>query len=210
MPLNTLEDLLVCELHDLHSAAKQWMNALPKMARAASSLRLRRGFEGQIEQSHRRVQCLEEILDRLRKSARPTMFDTADTTVDVLMPLGEWVTVDSSKAPRRRQQKSYGTDLTASAAEPMCASMEALLQQGEKIIEQAAQPQVKDAGLIAQVQRVEHYEIAGYRAARAHARLLRDIETERSLEQTLQEIERTDETLTELAEREINIEASRT
>jgi len=51
MSLKTLEDLFVHELRDLHSAEKQLIKALPKMAKAASSEKLRQGIQEHLEQT---------------------------------------------------------------------------------------------------------------------------------------------------------------
>src|SRR5687767_10376935 len=42
-----------------------------------------------------------------------------------------------------------------------CKAMEGLVEEGEETIDENATPEVKDAGLIAAAQRIEHYEIAG-------------------------------------------------
>ena len=63
---------------------------------------------------------------------------------------------------------------------------------------------VKDAALISAAQRVEHYEIAGYGTARTYARLLGDWESERLLQQTLDEEGATDHRLSDLATSGIN------
>ena len=55
---------------------------------------------------------------------------------------------------------------------PKCKGMEGLLEEGAEMIEQEADDEVKDAGLIAAAQRVEHYEMAGYGTARTYAGLL--------------------------------------
>ena len=44
MQLETLKDLYIHELKDLHSAEKQLTKALPKMAKAATNERLADGF----------------------------------------------------------------------------------------------------------------------------------------------------------------------
>jgi ferritin-like metal-binding protein YciE len=67
---------------------------------------------------------------------------------------------------------------------------------------------VMDAGIIAAAQRVEHYEMAGYGAARTFARLLGHDEMAETLQKTLDEEGDADEKLTELAESEINVEAA--
>jgi ferritin-like metal-binding protein YciE len=88
-----------------------------------------------------------------------------------------------------------------------CKAMEGLVAEGEEMIKENAEPAVRDAGLIAAAQRVEHYEIAGYGTVRTYARLLKDEECVRLLQQTLDEEGETDKKLTQLAETSINIEA---
>jgi ferritin-like metal-binding protein YciE len=88
-----------------------------------------------------------------------------------------------------------------------CHGMKGLIKEGEEMIKSKSDPEVKDAGLIAAAQRVEHYEIAGYGTVRTYAELLGDEEAVRLLEKTLQEEEETDDKLTELAESHINAEA---
>ncbi len=208
MSLKTLEDLFVHELHDLYSAKNQLVSELPKLAKAACSQGLRRGFEGQLEQSRRHLQRLEQILQQVVKPARGVESDALEGTVNVLMPLyGEWVPVESSKSPSRRQRVSLEDehiDVTPGVLRP---AVDGLLEQGKKMIDEDAESRVKDAALIASAQRVEHYEIAAYGTARAHARLLGHIEAENLLEQTLGEVKQTDENLTKMAESEINVEA---
>src|SRR5262245_8302638 len=53
-----------------------------------------------------------------------------------------------------------------------CKAMQGLLEEGEETIKEDAEPDVKDAALIAAAQRVEHYEMAGYGTVRAYAKLL--------------------------------------
>ena len=64
-----------------------------------------------------------------------------------------------------------------------------------------------DAALIGAAQRVEHYEIAAYGTARAHAELLGFTKAARLLQQTLDEETRTDKKLSQLAESIVNVEA---
>jgi ferritin-like metal-binding protein YciE len=90
---------------------------------------------------------------------------------------------------------------------PKCKGMEGLVAEGAEIIEEEADDEVRDAGLIAAAQRVEHYEIAGYGTARTYAELLGDETGARLLQQTLDEESATDEKLTELATSSINVAA---
>ena len=85
-----------------------------------------------------------------------------------------------------------------------CKAMEGLIEEGQEVIDEDADPDVKDAALIAAAQRVEHYEIAGYGSARTFAQLLGLSDAAALLDQTLQEEKHADKKLTSLAEGMIN------
>jgi ferritin-like metal-binding protein YciE len=91
-------------------------------------------------------------------------------------------------------------------ADKKCKGMEGIIKDGEEIVKANGEPEVRDAGLIAAAQRVEHYEIAGYGTARTYAHLLGRPEVANLLQQTLDEEKETDRKLNAIAER-INIEA---
>jgi ferritin-like metal-binding protein YciE len=88
-----------------------------------------------------------------------------------------------------------------------CKAMEGLVEEGSEMIHEKAEPAVKDAGLIAAAQRVEHYEMAGYGTARTFAEHLKLNDAAKLLQETLDEEEATDEKLTTLAESNINLQA---
>lgn len=67
MTKDSLQQLHVDELKDLYSAEKQLTKALPKMARTATSVALRRGFEKHLEQTRGHVQRLDKIFAMLGK-----------------------------------------------------------------------------------------------------------------------------------------------
>jgi ferritin-like metal-binding protein YciE len=90
---------------------------------------------------------------------------------------------------------------------PMCKGMEGLLKEGKEMIEEEADEEVRDAGLIGAAQRVEHYEMAGYGCARTYAQLLGHKSDAKVLQQTLDEEGATDKKLTALAMSTINIAA---
>jgi ferritin-like metal-binding protein YciE len=79
---------------------------------------------------------------------------------------------------------------------PKCKGMEGLLAEGSEMMEEEADDEVRDAGLIAAAQRVEHYEISGYGTARTYASLLGDKEGAELLQTTLDEEAETDKKLT--------------
>jgi ferritin-like metal-binding protein YciE len=53
-----------------------------------------------------------------------------------------------------------------------CSGMEGLIEEGKEMMEEDLEGSALDAGLIGAAQKVEHYEIAAYGTARAHAQLL--------------------------------------
>lgn len=70
-----------------------------------------------------------------------------------------------------------------------------------------AQPDVRDAATISVIQRMEHYEIAGYGCARAFAEVLEENEVAELLIKTLREEEECDQELSRIATSLVNIEA---
>jgi ferritin-like metal-binding protein YciE len=69
----TLRDLYVNELRDLHSAEQQLIAALPKMAVAATSSQLKKALTTHLEQTRGHVRRLEQIFNALgdKPSGRP-------------------------------------------------------------------------------------------------------------------------------------------
>ncbi len=89
-----------------------------------------------------------------------------------------------------------------------CKGMQGILEQGRDTMDEDMDPEVMDAALIGEAQRVEHYEIAAYGTARAFARMLGDEESANLLQQTLDEEGQADKRLTQLAENRINAQAA--
>jgi ferritin-like metal-binding protein YciE len=88
-----------------------------------------------------------------------------------------------------------------------CDGMAGLIEEGKKMMEEDAEPSVRDAALIAAAQKVEHYEIASYGCLCTYAEMLGYDQVHDLLGQNLEEEETTDEKLTALAESVINVEA---
>jgi ferritin-like metal-binding protein YciE len=88
-----------------------------------------------------------------------------------------------------------------------CEGMAGLLEEGKKVMEEDAEPDVMDAALIAAAQKVEHYEIASYGCVCTYAEMLGYDQVHDLLGQNLEEEELTDEKLTALAESVINLDA---
>jgi ferritin-like metal-binding protein YciE len=66
-----------------------------------------------------------------------------------------------------------------------CKAMEGLIEEGEDMIHEDADADVKDAGLIAEAQRIEHYEISGYGTAHHYAERLGFKDVAKLLQATL-------------------------
>jgi ferritin-like metal-binding protein YciE len=70
MKLETLRDLYVEQLHDLYSAETQLVEALPKMAKAASYTQLQNAFTDHLAQTKGHVQRLERIFTQLGEKTK--------------------------------------------------------------------------------------------------------------------------------------------
>lgn len=88
-----------------------------------------------------------------------------------------------------------------------CKAMAGLIEEGKELMEEDADEDVMDAGLICAAQKIEHYEIATYGCLRTYAEMLGFDEQADLLQETLDEEKDTDENLTELAVSCINLEA---
>ena len=90
-----------------------------------------------------------------------------------------------------------------------CAGMRGIIEEGDKhVAEDYDDDDLRDAVIIGSAQRVEHYEIAAYGTAIAHARLLEQDAVVELLEESLGEEKAADEKLTEIAESVVNLEAA--
>lgn len=63
--INTLHELLIEEIKDLYDAEKQLLNALPKMAKAATNTELKQAFLNHLEETQNHVTRLETAFERL-------------------------------------------------------------------------------------------------------------------------------------------------
>jgi ferritin-like metal-binding protein YciE len=87
-----------------------------------------------------------------------------------------------------------------------CKAMEGLVAEAKEVLEEDAEPVLRDLALIVAAQKVEHYEIAGYGSARTLAEISGESEIAEILQETLDEEGETDKLLTKIAEG-LNVEA---
>ena len=66
----TLRAAFIDELRDAYDAEKQLTKALPKMAKAASSTKLRTAFEEHLEETRGQIERLEQVFESLDEKVR--------------------------------------------------------------------------------------------------------------------------------------------
>ncbi|MBK9504334.1 MAG: ferritin-like domain-containing protein [Chitinophagales bacterium] len=91
-----------------------------------------------------------------------------------------------------------------------CVAMEGLIDECVEIMESCEKGSMRDAGIIAGAQKIEHYEIATYGTLRQFAETLGLKKAVALLSSTLEDEKSADETLSEVATSAINIDASTT
>ena len=89
-----------------------------------------------------------------------------------------------------------------------CEAMQGILEEGKTIMEETEQGAVRDSGIIAAAQKVEHYEIASYGTLAAFAKVLNQEECINILLSTLEEEKKCNDLLTELADTNLNSQAA--
>jgi len=89
-----------------------------------------------------------------------------------------------------------------------CHAMEGLIEEAREHGEEIEDPEVRDAALLAEAQKMEHYEIAAYGTLAAMAEQLGHKDAVKLLRQTLEEEKRTDQLLNELALNRVNQQAA--
>jgi ferritin-like metal-binding protein YciE len=90
-----------------------------------------------------------------------------------------------------------------------CEAINGLIEEGEEVIEEFPEGHVRDAGIVACAQAVEHYEMARYGTIVAWAKAVGADDVARLMQETLEEEKKADTTLNQLARREINQQAVR-
>lgn len=98
-----------------------------------------------------------------------------------------------------------GTKLTGHT----CAAMKGLVEEGDELIKEIEEGDVRDAALIGACQRIEHYEMAGYGCAETYAELLGQPQIGELLKATLKEEGTANKKLNQIALQSVNLKAAR-
>jgi ferritin-like metal-binding protein YciE len=88
-----------------------------------------------------------------------------------------------------------------------CEAINGIIEEGEETIERFPECSVRDAGIVANAQAVEHYEIARYGTVIAWAKVCGQNDVVRLMEETLAEEKKADKLLNDLATKEVNQKA---
>jgi ferritin-like metal-binding protein YciE len=102
-----------------------------------------------------------------------------------------------------RLEKVFG-EIDQTPRGKTCDAILGIIEEGQEVMKEFKGAPALDAGLLAAAQAVEHYEIARYGTLKTWAAELGLDQAVKLLEATLAEEKKTDETLTQLAEREVN------
>jgi ferritin-like metal-binding protein YciE len=153
-----LDDLFLDTLRDIYFAEKKILSALPKMAKAAQSPRLKAAFEKHQDETEEHVSRLEQVFESLGVAAK-------GKTCDAIL---------------------------------------GIIEEGKEIMSEFKGAPALDAGLLAAAQAVEHYEISRYGTLKTWADELGHKDAAKLLNATLNEEKRTNDTLTKLAESDVN------
>lgn len=164
-------------------------------AKASAADGLRELFVDSLKDIYWAEKALVKALPKMAKNA---------TSENLITAINEHLTVTQEQVARLEQVfKSVGEKAVAKK----CDAMEGLIKEGESIMEETEVGPVRDAGIIAASQKIEHYEIATYGTLAAFATTLGEDDAVLLLEKTLAEEKQADITLTEAAYNTINFDA---
>ncbi len=105
-----------------------------------------------------------------------------------------------------RLQKAFDA-LGKRARGQTCEAINGLIEEGEEIVEEVQEGAVRDAGILACAQAVEHYEMARYGTIIAWAKAVGANDVVKLMQETLEEEKKADSTLNQLATRTLNQQA---
>ena len=102
-----------------------------------------------------------------------------------------------------RLQKAFEA-LGKRARAQTCEAINGLIEEGEEVIEEFPEGTVRDAGILANAQAVEHYEMARYGTIIAWAKTCGQEQVVQLMHETLEEEKKADTLLNDLAAKKIN------
>ena len=165
-------------------------------AKSSAAEGLRELFVDSLKDIYWAEKALTKALPKMAKNA---------TSENLITAINEHLAVTQQQVSRLEQVFQI---IGEKAQAKKCDAMDGLIKEGESIMEETESGPVRDAGIIAASQKIEHYEIATYGTLCAFAKTLGENESMELLATTLAEEKEADVTLTEAAYNTINFDAA--
>lgn len=165
-------------------------------AKSSAAEGLRELFVDSLKDIYWAEKALVKALPKMAKNA---------TSDNLISAINDHLAVTQEQVSRL--EKVF-TSIGEKAVAKKCDAMEGLIKEGESIMEETEVGPVRDAGIIAASQKIEHYEIATYGTLAAFAQTLGEDDVVLLLEKTLAEEKEADTLLTEAAYNTINFDAA--
>ncbi len=152
-------------------------------------------FEDQLKDMYWAEKALSKALPKLLKKA------TSDELISALT-----THLEETENQVLQIEKIFEM-LDKKAQAKKCEAMDGLIQEALSMMADSDEGAMRDAGIIAAAQKIEHYEIASYGTLRTFAQILGMDEMAEMLEEILDEEKNADEILSGIAE-SINLKAA--
>jgi ferritin-like metal-binding protein YciE len=182
------------------SVKKATKKAAPKKAKGAASYdieesKLMKLFEDSLKDIYWAEKALTKALPKMAKKA---------TSEELIAALEDHLKETEAQVEKLEQVFEV---IGKKATGKKCEAMAGLVKEAEEIMKESDKGAMRDAGIIAAGQKVEHYEIATYGTLRTFASTLGLEDAATLLDEILEEEKNADMKLTEIAESTINIMA---
>ncbi|WP_432221849.1 ferritin-like domain-containing protein [Flavobacterium sp. TMP13] len=164
-------------------------------AKSSAAEGLRELFVDSLKDIYWAEKALTKALPKMKKNA---------TTENLIAAIEDHLEVTKNQVSRLEEVFQI---IGEKAVAKKCDAMDGLIKEGESIMEETEIGAVRDAGIIAASQKIEHYEIATYGTLVAFAKTLGEDKAAKLLSETLAEEKDADVTLTEAAYNTINFDA---
>ncbi|WP_276167374.1 ferritin-like domain-containing protein [Zobellia alginiliquefaciens] len=153
-------------------------------------------------------------LEQLFEHQLKDLFSAENQLLDALSKMADKATdsnlkkafedhLEETKVQKKRIEEIC-KEFNLSPSGEKCKAMEGLIKEAQDFMEEVEDEDVLNAGLIAEAQRVEHYEISGYGTAIRYAKELGHKDVAKKLQETLDEEYAADNKLNKLAESRLN------
>ncbi len=187
--------VIISNLKSKITMAKETKPAGKVAAKKGAAKKLEDLFEDSLKDIYWAEKALVKELPKMQKNASSDKLKKA---------IGDHLTQTENHV--KRLEDCFAA-LNKKAAAKKCDGMAGLIEEGKGIMKETEPGAVRDAGIIAASQKVEHYEIATYGTLAAFAKVLGEKKCLDNLIKTLNEEKKCDELLTSIADTNLNTQA---